>query len=559
MKSLLALIISLNLCLVALASPVIKSSVDKRELELGELVKLKIESSNLNLQNFIFQFENSDYSTVAKSSSSSIEIINGAKTQKQVIELVLKPKHSGDIVIPSVKLNQRGINYNTEEIRISVSEKTSSTISNPKTIQTNKLDESINEHGVFINAELDKNSVYLNEQLLLKLKIYHQGNLRSFRGDDFKFEGFIHKKNDEAREYREFVNSKEFLVYEISYVLFPIKTGRLEIPSNEMEAIVASRKGNYDPWDAFNRFSGLFIYEEPLILKTKTLNLFVKEVPNPPKNFSGYVGELGLAHNLNETEIKEGEAVTLSTKIYGNGNPKTLDLNFIEESKQYKIYKDKEESSSQINNSIEYFQIETSFAIIPNTNRGQLLIKTKPIINFNPRTQKFEEHGLKEFYIAIKANDEKSDLNTPTEIIPENNENSKVILNYSKAQIEAYKSPFINSLQIWVLILFINISIFLFYLIKFLIRSQSSLGLNDNRSKKINELIKEIKKADSLEEISKKFKELLSFYNEPEGLLKEKIEEFIAESDKINYGLKVLEDLEAFRRRALAIFRELKK
>jgi hypothetical protein len=553
--------------LLATASPVLKSSVNKNQINLGETVTLSIEASDLNIRNFLFEFENSDYSTIAKSSSTSIEIVNGARTQKESIELILKPKHIGDIVIPSLKIQEAGINHSTEEIRITVLKTDAKDL--VMSPNKNKFDQDSQRSQVFIKANLNKQKAYLNEQVLLKLKIYHKGNLRSFRGEDFQFEGFIHKKNDEVQEYTEFINGEEFLVYEISYILFPIKTGVLSIPANEMEARITSRRGNYDPWDAFNRFSGLFLYEEALILKTEPLELNVETVPNAPKFFGGYVGELSLAHKLDKSEIEEGDAVSLNTKIYGNGNPKVLDLNLIEESKQYKIYKDKEEISNQINNLTEYFEINSRHAIIPNGNRGQLLIRTNPIVNFNPKTKKFEEHGSQEFYLSIKPRNPATTSNEIKEL-PENEESNdssrnfeeekaSIILNFSKSQIESYKEKIPSLSKLWILVSLINFLVLINHTVRSLLKSNASRGFTHSKNRQISELIKSIKKTDSLEDLSKNFRELIGLLNPPPDDLKNIIDEFLNESDKVNYGLKALEDLETFREKALLIIKELKK
>ena len=306
-------------------------------------------------------------------------------------------------------------------------------------------------------------------------------------------------------------------------------------------------------------------------LKVETLGL-----PKPsPANFTGYVGELSVNHSIKSSSINKNDLAVLSTSIYGNGNPNNIPSNLIEESNNFHLYKDRESKSLEVNKGIEYFNLESSTAIIPENTLQKFKIKTKKLVNFNPNTKSYEVHEAKEFNIDIKhslssTNPSEPDPNeTPIKSIKRKIKkvdlNELVSINQSK--IENFKSIKFQNLYLLLAFLLINLFSILKHLYNFY--KINFKGLKDVNH--FNEAETKIKNNLDLTLISKEIKELKrKIYEKPEDKeklensnpeLRDRIELFIENTDRMNYGVKFNSETLAsddLKNKALNIVKELK-
>jgi hypothetical protein len=121
------------------------------------------------------------------------------------------------------------------------------------------------------------------------------------------------------------------------FVLFPQRSGKLEIPSVTFEGTVSQRVASADPFDAF--FNGCNYVNINKKLVTPKLTIDVKELPvGKPANFSGGVGEFTISSSISTQELKTNDAVTIKLVISGTGNMKLINTPEIGFPQDFEIY-----------------------------------------------------------------------------------------------------------------------------------------------------------------------------------------------------------------------------
>ena len=307
----------------------------------------------------------------SSSRQSSTNIINGKITSTQSITYtyILEAGKEGDYRIAGASITAKGKNVtsNSLTIRVLPPDKTSGQRGGSGASSSNSS--SVSADDLFILATVSKTSVYEQEAFLLTYKIYTVLNLTNFgtlKSPDFK--GF-HSQEVELPSTKSFKlehykgRNYKTLVW-TQHVLFPQQAGKLEIPSCEFEATIARAVQSIDPFDAF--FNGGTNYEEmKKKITSPKVTIDVKPLPgNKPASFSGAVGDFSISSEINATELKTNDALTVKLVISGVGNMKLINTPEVDFPKDFEIYDPKTDNKQKLvpnglsgNKVIEYLAI----------------------------------------------------------------------------------------------------------------------------------------------------------------------------------------------------------
>lgn len=191
--------------------PLLEASVERRTVIDGESVLLYIKGEHLtqlpDVSALSKQFD------VLDSRRSNSQVVEGGVVKSQfLMRFELLPKHLGQTVIPAFTAD--GIS--TAPVTIEVVER-----GTPGAVPRDK---------VFAEVTLDKDSVYVQAQLVMSLHILDDGSLASVDPPlpvipDVQVERL--PGGDQRLETR---NGEEYRVHTWRYALFPQKHGRIEIP-----------------------------------------------------------------------------------------------------------------------------------------------------------------------------------------------------------------------------------------------------------------------------------------------------------------------------------------
>ncbi len=230
MVNLLACLMTIALTLFSsfsYAQPV-RASLDRTEIVRGETVTLtiRVDGQQGGVQMDLSPLE-ANFQVVATRTSSQMRSINNAMEQWIDYNLTLFPLHEGDIVIPSLLVD----GTYTQELSIHVDPKTETSIAGQE---------------LFMEAVIDKDSIYVQEQLLFSIRLYYTiSGIRNPIFTDLDMADTVIQMIGTPNQYEKLVDGVRYGVYEKQYALFPQRSGTLEIPDIMFRGEVTDGSSRY--------------------------------------------------------------------------------------------------------------------------------------------------------------------------------------------------------------------------------------------------------------------------------------------------------------------------
>lgn len=264
----------------------------------------------------------------------------------------------------------------------------------------------ISNDELFMRAILSKTTVYEQEAVLLTFKVYSAVNLSSVSPGAIDIKDCLVQEVELPQNKSgnmEHYNGRNYIVYTWrQFVLFPQKSGELEIPSIKFDAVAAveTNMGSADPFDFF--FNGGPRYlEVKKELHSPKLKLNVEALPiGRPDGFSGGVGQFGVTTTLSTNELKANEAVTLRMVISGVGNLKlikTPEVNFPE---NFEVYDPKIENRFKLTNSGFQGSKVIEYLAIPR-HAGEYTIPSVQFSYFNTEKKQYETIATESYTLSV--------------------------------------------------------------------------------------------------------------------------------------------------------------
>lgn len=303
-SSILSFIITLILSSSVYAEDSLEASVDRNKLYLNESFNLKlignakIDFSFGGLMSFgrnqveapVIEGLEESFEILDRQQNYSMRSINGDTTSEVIWNYTLSPKKAGRLTIPAAKFKSA----QSQSIEIEV-------------LKGKAPVNADNPPPVFFEVEVDKSDVYVQEQVKYTVRLYSLGRLSSGNlSEPTTSDAIVEVFGDESKYYRMAYN-KRYEVIERNYLIFPQRSGSLEIPGLTLNGSMI---------DSYNR-RRLRVAENS---ESITLNV------SPPN--SSFNGDQWLpAKSLHITEqwmgdnkdIKVGDAITREVTISALG------------------------------------------------------------------------------------------------------------------------------------------------------------------------------------------------------------------------------------------------
>ncbi|MFD1217800.1 BatD family protein [Microbulbifer celer] len=270
------------------------ASVDRNELAINETFTLRVrykgpQSGGQPDFNLLEQ----DFEILSRQQSNQYRVINGKAESFTEWALTLAPLKEGKLFVPSLHLHGQ--------------------VSDAIPITVNKAGQSPsgNNRQAFLEVELDKDKLHVQEQLLVKVRLYTTVGLHDIATDPLQIPGAHVEKVDEQR-YERRIDGVGHAVYEITYAVFPESSGELQIPPINYIAVTGRR----DPFSLFNRNA------QRIRLRSEAKTV---EVEPKPDSYSGThwlpARSLGLVQSWSKDpeEFKVGEPITRIITLRAEG------------------------------------------------------------------------------------------------------------------------------------------------------------------------------------------------------------------------------------------------
>ena len=226
------------------------------------------------------------YAVQEVSSSTSTNIINSQITKK--IKKVYSLYPTKDFIFPALKFVVDGKDY--------FSKKQNIVLKNPeKTISSN----------FELSLKANTKELYVNENFILTLffKYKKNANIVDLSFEKPSFDNFWYKQLDNSKQYQE----GEFVIQELNFLLFPLKSGTLKINPLKINAQIIEANKSFSFFS--NPTSNVKIYSNALEFNVKDL----------PSNIN-LIGKFDIKTQVDKVKINQGEAISYKLEINGYGN-----------------------------------------------------------------------------------------------------------------------------------------------------------------------------------------------------------------------------------------------
>lgn len=302
---------------------------DRAEAGLDDFIRLVVSVSGSRSTGVYPSIQGLDSFQVSRSGTSSrMQIINGKVDASVDYTYFLQPRKTGTFAIGPAEVKVKGKSYQ----------------SNTLTLKVKKAEEvSGGDRGLlFLMASLSRERLFLEEQAIYTLKLYHRINVRNPSLSLPETENLSFTQLGDPREYQSVLQGQTYQVLEVQYVVIASKEGDYRLSPARMNLTVLEQR---------RRSSGRFLddsfFDDPFFssgrpgsVASDAIELQVLPLPKQgrPADFSGLVGVFQLESSLEPVKVKAGESTTLTVKLKGRGNIKRmpdLKLPAIQETKIY--------------------------------------------------------------------------------------------------------------------------------------------------------------------------------------------------------------------------------
>jgi hypothetical protein len=276
----------------------IELSVDRNELARGETLTLTIrvydqrQGMQLDLTPLT-----QDFDVLGTRTSSQIRSINGVTESWTDYVITLFPEKEGELTIPALSI----LNQTTDPISINVVN------AGPRSNQGGD--------DLYLEIEVNKDSVYVQEQLLFTVRLFYTINgIRNPVFTELEMEDTVTQLIGSPNQYERLIDGERLGVYEKRYVIFPQRSGPLQIPDILFRGEVTDGSSNFVFRNMNTRRVTAFI---------EGITIEVKERPASLSRGEGWLPVTGLA--LEETwsgdlgALKVGDSVVRTLILRAEG------------------------------------------------------------------------------------------------------------------------------------------------------------------------------------------------------------------------------------------------
>ena len=343
-----------------------------------------------------------------RSMQSSYQMINGHTSQSSSITYtyIVAATKGGSYTIPAAHVVVDGKKIASNALTIKVIGSTGSNsrpYNDDEGEEVREMGSRISGSDLFIKVSANKKRVYEQEPILLTYKVYTLVQLSQLRGDMPDLKSFYTQEVDLPQQKSfslETVNGRPYRTCTWSqYVMFPQTTGKLHIPAITFEGVVIQQNRNVDPFEAF--FNGGSGYVEvKKKIEAPGIEIQVDPLPQRPATFSGGVGKFNISAQLDKTETKANDPITLRIIVSGTGNLKLIKQPVINLPKDFDKYEPKVTEQTKLTTAgIEGSKIY-DVLIVPR-HQGKYDIPPVEFTYFDTNTKRYETVKTETFHLDV--------------------------------------------------------------------------------------------------------------------------------------------------------------
>lgn len=401
MKCIRAILSSVLICLVFYhpsAHALFQATVDRDSLGADETLVLTLQSDGAGRADSPdWGPLMKDFEVLSTSQSSQYRLNGGSLKSSRSWQLTLSPKRTGKLLVPSLTLNGES------------SPALVVTVLDPGTSVKQHAGNAANEL-VFMRAEVDRQELYPQTQLLYTLRLYSA--VPATGGfENFAVEGAVVQAL-EPHQYSKRMNGIDYQVWEYQFAIFPQRPGELLIPAYRFHGSLQS--GHFaDFWGGGRTGGAINLSSEPISVK-------VKQAPVP--DGSHWLGarkvELSEEWRGDSAELQIGQSVTRRVFLRAEGVlasalPEILPT----EISGAKVYAEQPQTEQTQNGTGTVAKRSETIAVVP-TQTGELKFPAVAIKWWDTESAQWREATLPARSIRVRATGHDSEQPTPAFLTP---------------------------------------------------------------------------------------------------------------------------------------------
>ncbi len=385
----------LTLYFLLLLSPFIQAevsvSVDRNPVVADESFQLIFESDGNVKTEPDFSSLNKNFTILNTGRRSNTQIINGDIKQSQQWILKVIAKKTGIIQIPSIKFDD----VSSQPYQVKVVTTAPPTVGNKS-------------EDIFLEAEVNKKSPYVQEQIIYTIKLYRavQTSNASLSDPEISGDQAVITKLGDDKSFETRIKGKRYVVVQRQYAIFPQSSGSLKIkPINFQGQTGSSSFFGFDPFGP---------QPKSISKRSNSIELDIQAIPD---SFTGNTWLPASQINIQEqwsvdpSQLSQGEATTRTLTITANGLASShLPVIETQLPDHLKQYPDQPEFNETFNENGFIGIRREKMAIIPSQS-GDFILPAIKLAWWNTKTDQMEIAELPERTIRVKA----------TELIQEEN------------------------------------------------------------------------------------------------------------------------------------------
>lgn len=440
------------------------------------------------------------------SSQSSFQMVNGHTSSSSSITYtyIICAYKAGTYSIPAAHISVGGKTIASNQLRIKVSGASRQGAQGQQGQGEGGLRPAgsrISGSDLFIKVSANKRRVHEQEPILLTYKVYTLVDLTSLKGNMPDLKGFHTQEVQlpQQKSYKiETVNGRPYRTVTWSqYVMFPQITGKLEIPSITFDGIVIQQNRDVDPFEAF--FNGGSGYVEvKKKIKAPGLTIQVDPLPARPAGFSGGVGSFTISAQLNKTDIKANNPVTLRVIVSGRGNLKLIKKPEVKFPKDFDTYDAKVTDKTKLTSNGVEGNMVYDFLAVPR-NQGKYEIPPIEFVYYDTEANAYKTVKTQAFTLNVAKGSGSASVSDYTGDAADDQLNKDIRgIKTGDADVHDIGDFFFGSTAYWVAMCVLA-AIFVSLFVVFRHRAIANANIDRMRGKKANKVAtKRLKKANRL-------------------------------------------------------------
>ena len=345
--------------------------------------------------------------------SRQYRLVNGRMSTSKTFNLHFQATREGEFEIGAVQVRLDGRVHEASPLRIRIH---GSGRAAPTPRGDRRPAGTADQSDLFVRATADRERVYQNQALVVTYKVYTRVSVSSYGiSKQPETAGFWVEDYPQPRQphtQAEVIDGRRYMVAQIrKMALFPTGAGEKEVGPLVLECRVQTRGGSWDPFGSRDPFRGFFsggLFDRDVTRQVASNPLRVQVLPLPqegrPPDFQGAVGDFSISGQLDKSEVKANEAVSLKIRISGSGNLAGLSEPEIAFPSSFEVYPPKVEQ--QIRRDPGGISGEKTFeyVLIPRRS-GPVRMEPVKLAYFDPVSDAYRISSMPELSVHVAPGD----------------------------------------------------------------------------------------------------------------------------------------------------------